>query len=177
MNLSMHRADSTNSHFAALEREWAFQIKNLDDVVDDYESPHIEHARKIVNEIPVDRRYGIYVLRDEAASDDGGYVGMVHVNHAWIGTSQATLRMLWVLLAPQFDYMEPNPLEIGTIAAGLLYGGIKLCQTDHRSKSMKMHLGSLVDRQYASALVASLRREIPGITSSIRGNWLQLDNL
>lgn len=177
MNFEFLPATCSNTHFSALEAEWRDQLRRIADAGDDYESPYIEHARKISSEKPTDSRYGIYVLKDTGAANGSGYKGMVHINHAWPGTSHATLRMLWMILAPEYDFRDLNPLEIGELAAGFLYGGIDLCHTTKRSASLKMHLGNLVAREYVSALVISLRRDEPGMQVAIRGNWLHVDNL
>ncbi|MCA1908928.1 MAG: hypothetical protein LDL39_11265 [Magnetospirillum sp.] len=177
MNFSFCRATNENGLFRSLECEWLQQIKKYETgLEEEYESPYMEHARKIVSETPPDPRYGIFVLTNDAATDGERHVAMAHVNHAWPGTSHATLRMVWIVLAPRFDFEDVSPDVVGDVVAAFLYKGIALCEKEMLSEAMKMHLGNMVDRQFAQGLVLGLRRDSP-LEVEVRGNWLHIENI
>ena len=177
LKLHLTRATHDNGLFSALEAEWAAQLRAYEIEYGEYDSPHMDHARKIVAENPPDRRYGIFVLRDDDAEPGAEFKGMVHINHAFPGTVHATLRMVWILLAPHFDFSDVDPDEIGEVAAGFLYGAVDLCQTEMKAGALKMHLGNMVDRQFALGLALGLRHRAGSLNAAVRGNWLHLDNL
>lgn len=170
------RADAENGHFEALEREWSEQIRRLADF-EEYESVRLAHARGIVAEDPQPKNYGIFVVVDESDETDHHYKAFVHVNHAFPKTSSATLRMVWVVMAPKYDFEDPDTMEVAEITTTILYGGVELCQTAMTSYALKMHLGGSIDRGYASGIASNLRREMPFLKSAVRGNWLHLDGI
>lgn len=177
MAFTLSRATSGNMLFSNLESEWGGQIRGYASEFDEeYDSPHMDHARKIVAEQPPDPRYGIYVLADEDAPVGQRYVGMTHVNHAWPGTSHATLRMLWIVLAPRLDFEDTSAETLSQIVAAFLYKGIELSEQEMISGAMKMHLGNMVDRQFSQGLVLGLRQRSP-LEVAVRGNWLHLEKL
>lgn len=176
MALELVRADCTNNHFKALESEWKSQLENIPDAAPDSFAPYMQHAKQIVSESPSDPRYAIYVLMD-TGSGDAVYRGLVHINHAFPNSSQSILRMVWMLLAPNFDYEDPDPLEVGAVMGGFLYGALELCKNTMRSKSLKMHLNGAIDRRIASGVVSHMPREVPGAQVALRGSWLHIDNI
>ena len=170
------RADCWNEHFGALESEWEQQVTTFDDSID-YESARMQHARSIAAEDPPSKVYGIFVLHDDAAQPGRRYSGLVHVNHAFPKTSKPILRMVWVLLAPIYDYQDVEPNEIADITGTILHDGIKLCQSDMWSVEMKLHLGSSLDRRYALGVARGLQLYKPEIQAAVRGNWLHLNGI
>ncbi|WP_216635756.1 hypothetical protein, partial [Magnetospirillum moscoviense] len=74
-------------------------------------------------------------------------------------------------------FTDVAPEELGSIAADFLYGGYELCQTIMPSNEMRMHLGGMVDRQFALGLAAGLRRRDSRTDAVVKGNWLHLLNL
>ena len=137
----------------------------------------MDQARRIVTEKTPDRRYRIFVLRDEEKTHGFAYKGFLHINHAFSGTTGAIVRMLWLVLAPYYDNGELDPIEVGDLLAGVLDGGVRLCQTDMKARSMKLHLGSLADSRFAAGVASGLKNSYPMIKAAVRSNWLHLDHI
>ncbi|WP_173978668.1 hypothetical protein [Magnetospirillum sp. UT-4] len=175
--MELQRATAENRLFEALEKEWGDQLGNYEAESGEYDQPYMDHARKIMAESPSDPRYGIYIVLDTDSAVGTRFKGMVHVNHAWPNTPHATLRMVWIMLAPQFDFADVDPDEVGDIIAALLYGGVELCQADMRSVCLKMHLGNYVDRQFAVGLARGLSHRASSLNAAVKGNWLHLENV
>lgn len=177
MSLTFFRVCADDGHFDALQKEWADQVARYEPGTDGYESVRLQHAAQIVAENPPDKTYGIWVVMDESHDAATRYMALVHVNHAWPRTKDATLRMVWILLAPIYDYQDVDPIELADITGTILYGGLDLCQSEMKSQALKMHLGSSVDRSYATVIASNLRREMPMLKSAVRGNWLHMDKI
>ena len=175
--LTLMRATPENGHFTALDGEWSLQLRGFGEDPKEYESPLFEHAREISSETPQDAKYGLFVIRDTAAEVGYGYKGMVHINHALPGCTHATVRMVWMLMAPIFDFADPNLDELADIASAFLDGGLALCRHDMPSNNLRMHLSGAMDRSFAAGLARGLQRMFPSYRVAIKGNWLHVDNI
>lgn len=85
--------------------------------------------------------------------------------------------MVWVLLAPIYDYQDTDLNEIADITATILHGGLQLCDGKMRSTEMKLHLGNALDRQYALGIARGMKESLPEISAAVRGNWLHLNGV
>ena len=156
--LQLVRATCHNGIFRQVSDQWrAPNLIEYNDVLEpeDYFPTMMEHAAKIAEEVPPDRKYGIFCLVGTQADGTPSYEGIVHVNHKLPNTSAATLRMVWNLLAPKYDYEGAEALA--RITASYVLGGIQLCRADMRSSALQMYLTQMVlDRLYASGAVSFL---------------------
>lgn len=164
------RLDVTNGLFGALEADWAGQCAAFGDDFQNYASAHIDHARGICGENPPDANYGVWALHIE-----GEYDGIAHVNRARIkGKDGETLRILWLLLAPKFDYEDVTPEKLAQITTELILEAINLAATDLPAQHVKIHLGNTIDRLYFSSVAVALSAAKVCKDAAVRGNWLEL---
>lgn len=154
--------------FALLEKEWAEQCAHFEDEFSNYSTPSVDFARTISNENPPHQNGGVYKL------DYGhGASAIVHINCARLPKTEGkTLRVLWLLLAPRFDYEDVEPKVLATITANLILGAVKLAQSDG-AKQVKIHLGNSIDRAYFSAIAVALATQDIFSDPAIRGQWLE----
>lgn len=164
------RLDSANGLFASLEAEWTVQCATFGDDFQNYASAHIDHARGICRENPPDRNYGVWAIQI-----DGKYTGIVHVNRARLpGKDGETLRILWLLLSPKFDYEDVTTDTLAQITTELIVGAINLASTDLPAQHVKIHLGNTIDRLYFSSVAVALSAAKVCKDAAVRGNWLEL---
>jgi hypothetical protein len=156
--------------FAALEAAWAGQCQDLGEDFAEYAAPSIEHARGIARE-PANDRYGIFCLRDRENGDD---VCILHGNVARLPrTNGLTLRIVWVLLAPRFDFEDVSSERFARIVANLIVDAMQLSR-ELGSHHIKLHLGNAVDRNYFAAVAATLATTKAVQEASIRGAWMHI---
>jgi len=174
--LQLIRATPDNGLFDELMAAWTPQLRQ-DDAPVEYYTPMLDHARKISGEHPQDPRYGIFVLVEpNGAGTPAAFEGIVHVNHAWPKLPDATLRLVWNLIAPHYQYEEVVPERIARIMSGFLTEALKLCGNDMPARHVKMYLGNAVDREYAKVAVGFMELSYPGFSFAVRGNWLHISN-
>lgn len=82
--------------------------------------------------------------------------------------------MLWVVLAPIYDFQDVEPDEIAEITTTLLNDGVELCSTVMRSVELKLHLGGIGDRSYAYGVASALKWSRPFLVAEVRGSWLHV---
>ena len=164
------RLDCTNGKFDDLITKWKAQCEQLGESFDDYAVPALTHAGQIAAENPPDRKYGIY-----AHEAQGSYDCLMHVNCARLpGTAGKTVRVLWVLLAPRFDFADVSTADVASVAANIMIGSVKLAQGEMEAQNVKIHLGNFTDRKYISTIAAALETTKVFSAIAIRGNWLHI---
>jgi hypothetical protein len=173
--LVLRRATPKNGLFKVMKDEWDQQLKTDEDSPAEYYEPMMAHAEKIAGEHPQDPRYGIFVLVEQDVND--GHVschGMVHINHAWPKSKDATLRLVWNLIAPRYQYGEPNSAALARIMVGFIVESLALCGNDMPSKELKIYLGNAIDREYAAIAASILEVTQPDFGFKIHGAWLHI---
>jgi hypothetical protein len=172
--LKLIRATPENGLFASLKKEWNKQFAHDDAPVDSYR-PMMEHAERISAENPQDKRYGIFVLVDQADDDKVlTHEGLVHINHALPRTTKATLRLVWSLIAPHYAYEEIKVEKLANISAGFLIGSLRICGTAMQSRHLRIYLGTPIDRQFAMSLASHMGTKHPKHTFAVAGSWMHL---
>jgi hypothetical protein len=159
--------------WAELEKQWSDECKAFDAEIENFARQSLSHARSIASEVEPDPRYGIFGLKL-----GGSYSAIIHANRAGLpGTSGWTLRLLWVLLAPRYDFAEITLEEFAGIAASLVHGAVDIACGEMRCDHIKIHLGNLGDRTFFTGVGESLRLARRISTVKIKGNWLHIDDV
>lgn len=166
-------ATEANGLFPKLDTEWKAQAEGYGD--EDYAAPQLDHARRIAKETPPDKDYGVFALIGE----DGALHGLAHFNRARLPkTDGVTLRVLWMLLAPRYDYEDIKEEESASLIAGVIFAALDLCARGELSANhLKMHLPNRADRRLAAGLVTHLDHAKTPTTVAVKGNWLHIDNV
>lgn len=172
----MLRAQEENGLFRQLEAEWGRQCDAFGEDIDDYATPSMAHAREIVAGKHDTDKYGIYVLVNGAHHEC-----LAHCNVARLpGTTGKTMRMVWVLLAPKYDFDETEPSVLASIAAALVIETIRLSagneEPQMRADHIKIHLSGVGDRQFFSGVAHALQGAGHVQDVVIRGNWLHMSH-
>lgn len=172
----MLRAQEENGLFRQLEAEWGRQCDAFGEDIDEYATPSMAHAREIVAGKHDTDKYGIYVL-----VNDTHHECLAHCNVARLpGTTGKTMRMVWVLLAPKYDFDETEPKVLASIAAALVTETIRLSagneEPQMRADHIKIHLGGVGDRQFFSGVAHALQGAGHVQDVAIRGNWLHMSH-
>lgn len=163
--------------FEELKGEWAAQALGFGDT--SYADGYLQHAESIITKpkpaMPRGSHYGVYALTD----DETNCHGLAHFNRALLpGTQGWTLRVVWTLLAPRYDYEELSDEKTAEIISGILFSSFKLCRDGGlASENLKLHMPSRDDRRLAVLLAKGLENDSQGMQVSVRGNWLHLDNV
>lgn len=169
----LKRICNADGSFQELESQWSDQCKEYDEELETYAAPHLELARKICAENPQDPKYGIYALEGEEGGD--GYIGLMHVNVARLPqTTGKTLRLVWILLAPKYDYEDIEASALASISTQIVLGVLDLCKGDAAPDQIKIHLGSIGDRQYFNGFCAAITGTKLVKEAVIKGNWLHI---
>lgn len=175
--LRLLRATKTNQILDRLRAEWNAQIEAaLDDAPPpDAYDPMMDHAQKIIRERDGDRHYGIFAAAHcEGETDQAPYEAFVHIGHKLPNTSDATLKVLWNLMAPRYQISGPSPADMARIMTTIIMGAFDLSQTHMPARQVKMWLGNGVDREFATAAAAFLATNTPNISFAVRGSWLHI---
>jgi len=168
--MSLVRLDSAS--FAALERQWKEQCVGFGESYDDYASERVVHARNICNEGSPDPRYGIYALKDESS-----FEALIHVNRANIpGPPGWTLRMLWTLYAPKFDFEEAEFSVVAKLFSEIISEAISISKAEMECKHLKIHLGNLSDRHFFAGVASGLKMNKLFSDVRLTGNWFYLSH-
>lgn len=155
----------------AIEAEWRDACKAMDENFDTFAVPDREHARKIVKDgAEIGPEYAIYTCKRKDAHDC-----LMHINQAELpGLDGKTQKIMWVLLAPQYDYITVSPDELADIASEIISGAIELCYEEPRSHHVKIHIGNIADREFFTGIAVGLRHAKGLKDVGIRGNWLHI---
>jgi hypothetical protein len=160
----------TKDLFAQLEAQWKAECERLGESYDEYAAPSIDHARNISAEDPADKKYGIFALKE-----DEEYVGILHANWARLPrTDGKTVRVLWVLLSPKFDFEDVKAHDVAKVTAQLILGALGLAKAEMASRNIKLHIGNMLDRQYVTGIAAGLTGQGVFASAEVRGNWLEI---
>lgn len=132
------RADVTNRAFDKLEAQWRSDSEQYGEDFRDFAAPYVNYARAIAGEDPIHPTYGIFLLQN-----DEKFECLSHCNVARLPrTSGETLRVNWVLLAPQYEYDETPSNSLVHIFVGLFRETIRLSRgdiiEDFRSEHIKL---------------------------------------
>ena len=139
-----------------------------------YSAPYMDHADRIASEMPEPKRYGVFALVDGSASH-----AIFHANVAGLpGTRGDTLRILWVLLAPIYDYEDRSQDEIARLTSSVLNQSLTMCQNGvMRANHLKIHLQNVGDRRFAIALAVTLKGVQTRPVVAVRGTGCTLKTL
>ncbi len=171
---SIERADSTNNVFSKLKKQWDGQLEMLEEDNESYAVPYMDHAEKICSEKPPSDDYGIYVI----TAADGSYLGLFHANLAELPKTRGkTLRVLWALSSPRFDFGDAEESEITALVAGIFYGAYDLALRKLKANAVKIHLQSPGDRRLAMGMGAALMHQNSEIAVAMRGNWVHIEGV
>ena len=86
--------------------------------------------------------------------------------------------MLWVLLAPQYDFDEVAPSDFARVSSGVIHGAMQVARDgDLTSNHIKIHLGNLGDHTFFRGVAEGLRMSGDVATFALRGNWLHIENI
>lgn len=169
---------ATKELFDSLRDSWAQETAAYGD--EEYAVAQIEHANKIVAEqegggYRPQANYGVYVLADDVTKCHG----LAHFNRAMLpGTEGWTLRVVWVLLAPRYDYEEITDETAAWLIGGFVYAALQLCERGAlKADHLKIHLQNRSDRRLAAYLVQSLEKPTGRTKVSVKGNWLHIENV
>jgi hypothetical protein len=164
----LSRISVSDGTFIRLREQWQAECEAHGLSLEDYASPHIEHAERICGEDPQDAKYGIYALEAE-----GLFECLVHANLARLpGTNGKTLRLLWVLLAPRHDFGEATPEQFAALVTGLLMGALSAAE-EMNADEIKLQLTGVGDHAYFRGVASGLSASL-GIRLEVRGNWLHV---
>jgi hypothetical protein len=160
----------TNDRFSEIRHAWDVQCKSFDETIEEYAPSFMEHAGKLAANLSPNSEYSIF-----AANLDGDCACILHVNRARLpGTTGVTQKVMWILLAPKYDYEDVTPELIAAVAAEIISGAIDLCKTEGKSDHIKIHMGNLADRQFFTGVAYGLQTVKSLKDVSIRGNWLHM---
>lgn len=156
--------------FAKLEEKWADECDQLGMDYAHFATSDIDHARAICSEPVEDPRYGIFAL-----VIDGSYEAILHLNRALLpGTKGYTLRVLWFLGSPRYDWVIHEPAELGDIISGLLIKILSVAHSVMRSRYIKIHVSGMPDRAIFSGLAQKLHSSGQVTEVATRGSWLHM---
>ncbi|WBT39071.1 hypothetical protein [Hyphomicrobium sp. DMF-1] len=166
----LERVCHADGTFQELERQWTEQCEAYDEDLAAYAAPHLELAKKISEENPQDSKYGIFALKS-----GGEYSCLMHVNVARLPKTEGkTLRILWILLAPKYDFEDIERELLARLSAEIVLGALGLAAGALGSDQIKVHLGNIGDRQYFTGFCAALVGADVVAEAAIRGNWLHV---
>jgi hypothetical protein len=155
--------------FSVIRQQWGAQCQEFGEEIDTFAVISMEHAQKIVENGSGDQDYSIF-----SALMEGNHECILHVNRAKLPKTEGiTQRVMWVLLAPKYDYGTVNPNDIAKIASEVVLGAIDLCKKEH-SAHIKIHIGNLADREFFAGVANALRSFGTLKDVEIRGNWLHI---
>jgi len=171
--MGLLRATAENGLYATVEDEWSRQCVDFGEDFQEYATPSMTHAREIIYDRPC-LTYGIYVLRRADHHDC-----LAHCNVARLpATTGVTLRTVWALLAPRFDFQDPNQDELADIAADLVTETLRLAEGGNEpgmaADHVKIHFNGTADRRYFAGAAHVLQRAGTLRDVAIRGNWLHM---
>jgi hypothetical protein len=158
------------SIFTSIRAQWGEQCKEYGEIIDEYAVSSMQHAQRIIENGSGTQDYSIF-----SAVVEGNHECVLHVNRAELpGTVGVTQKVMWVLLAPKYDFETPEPDQIAKIATEVIVGAIELCKKEGTSRHIKIHIGNLSDREFFAGVAQTLRSFGQLQNVSIRGNWLHM---
>ena len=176
-NLRLLRATATNGIFSRLQEEWDQEFGGEDAPPADAYRPMMVHAEEIIACRDGDPKYGIFAVahcEDGSDIDCAPYEGFVHISHKLPNTSDATLRVLWNLLAPRYQSVEMRSADLARIMTAIVRGALDLSQSHMPARQIKMYLGNSVDREFATTAAAFLETNDASISFAMHRSWLHI---
>lgn len=172
--MQLVRVDASNGIFDKIKQQWAGQCDEYGEQFDEYAAPSIAHAQEIADGKLCTDKYGIYTLVDDAQFELIGHFNLARLPR----TAGVTLRVVWVLMAPKYDYADVTPDVLAHVSSGLLAETIMLSkgQTEPSMKAehIKIHLTNIADRRFFAGAAYTLKGSRSLADVEIRGNWLHM---
>lgn len=174
--MHLKRITKANGLWDKLADQWRNECEQFGEALSDFATPSFQRAEEIAAENGSDADYGIFGCCGEGP--DVRMPALMHLNRAGLPrTKGLTVRCLWILLSPRYDYTEVTPSELAEIATGILYGCLGIAQRGPmHAQHVKVHIGNAFDREVFAGMSSILRRSGVGDVS-VRGNWLELQNV
>jgi hypothetical protein len=159
--------------FAGLRLQWEAMLATYNEDPVNFAVPYLAHAQAVAAEKPAPRKYGVFVLQDE----HGVYHGLFHANLAGLPkTTGKTLRILWNLYSPKYEYEDVNEADLALLVSSVLFSAMLICR-EWKANHIKVRLSNNAERRFAHGFAISLRdKDLNGTLVEVRGNWLHIDN-
>jgi len=171
---SVERATPSNGLFQQLREQWDGSLATYNEDPAFFRLPFLEHAEKIANESPPSSNYGIYILRDE----HGTFHGLFHANLARLPkTSGKTLRVLWILSAPKYEFEDVSETDMALLISSVLVGSLNLAEGEMDANHLKILLDGQAERRFAHGFAFHAKGKLTKIVVEVRGAWLHMDNI
>lgn len=176
--LRLLRATKSNQLLNRLRAEWDGELNASEDAppIDAYE-PMMAHAQAIVDQRDGDKHYGIFAVvhcDDGCEVDRAPYEAFVHIGHKLPNTSDSTLKVLWNLMAPRYQFVDPSAADMARIMTAIVKGAFDLSQSHMPAREIKMYLGNTIDREFATTAAAFFATTDASISFAVRGSWLHI---
>lgn len=173
--MKLLRADTSHDLFRRLEDQWREQCEMMSESYEEFAGPMLDYAREIAHGKLSTNTYAIYILENDQAQMEC----LAHFNVATLPkTTGKTLRVLWPLLAPRYDYQDISPETFAFLGSELFDQAIHLAtgQGDERMRAqhVKVHIAGLGDRRHLAGVAQSLGEGDLLYDVSIRGNWMHM---
>jgi hypothetical protein len=134
----------------------------------------MRHAETIINERCHGSKYGIFIVAEYIGNDKiSSNHGFAHISHKLPRTSDATLKILWNLIAPRYQY-SIDEVQIARIMTTFVGGAFDLSRSHMPARKVQIYLGNSIDREFAVMAAAFLERTGDEIGFAIRGSWLHI---
>lgn len=167
-------ANQTSRVFEKLDEQWRAQCATYGEDYEEYCAGQIDYSRGVATSQEDGVSSGVHVLMDEESCEC-----FAHLNTARLPqTHGVTLRVVWITVAPKYDFEDVAPDRLARIAASLFAEIIQMAQgkrgprmaADH----IKVQLTGIADRRFMVGFAAALQQEhrLDGV--AIRGNWLHM---
>ena len=175
MALKLVKATTENRIFDALKKEWDAQLRLEGAPPPDFYEPMMRHAETVIDERCYDSKYGIYIVAEHNGRDEVfGNHGFAHISHKLPRTSDSTLKILWNLIAPRYQYTI-DEAQIARIMTTFVSGAFDLSRTHMPAHKVQVYLGNTIDREFAVMAAAFLERAGQPIAFAIKGSWLHIE--
>ena len=156
--------------FALLEQNWRGQCDAYSENFEEFAPIQRGHARDIIDGDDGGGSYGIWALENE-----GVFEAFMHLNCARLpSTIGMTLRAVWILLSPEFDFADTSPDRMSDISSSIINECLKLSDSELNAQHVKIYIANISDRQFFEKLA----RFMAGLRyfSDVRprGNWFHI---
>lgn len=175
MALKLVKATTENRIFDALKSEWDAQLRLDGAPPPDFYEPMMRHAETIIDERCYDSKYGIFIVAEYNGSDKVlANHGFAHISHKLPRTLDSTLKVLWNLIAPRYQY-GIDEVQIARIMTTFVVGAFDLSRSHLPAHKIQIYLGNSIDREFAVMAAAFLERIGEQIAFAIKGSWLHIE--
>ena len=161
--------------FKKIVADWSDQCSQFDEDFSDFAVHSISHAKEIVDGKHEGKKYGIFTL-----NSGGEYHLLAHLNVAPLPkTTGTTLRILWILLAPKYDFDDTPADRLASMVADLFASAIELSSESNgfmEADHVKVHLSGIADRRFFAGMAYGFERDGKMMDVAIRGNWLHMSH-